>query len=261
MRWRNDRPAAGGPDQGGGGRARASPTPSISAWCNGGVWKTTDCRTDVDPDFDDQPTGSIGSIAVAPSDPNIIYVGSGEGLQRPDLSIGDGMYKSTDAGKTWTHLGLRDAPADSRRSRSIPRIRTGCSSRCWVILTARMRNAASSVPPTAARRSRKCSYKDENTGGNDVDSTPPIRTSSTQTLLGGASGSVGKRRLERTRRRDVQVDRRRHDVEALTKGLPARSERAAIAGPISPSRRAIQSAGARRGRGAADAASVVLSVR
>src|SRR4030088_1328929 len=75
---------------------------------NGGVWKTTDYGNTWAPIFDDQPTGSIGAIAVAPSDPNIIYVGSGEGLQRPDLSVGDGIYKSTDAGKTWTHLGLRD---------------------------------------------------------------------------------------------------------------------------------------------------------
>src|ERR1019366_2482772 len=50
----------------------------------------------------------VGSLAVAASNPNIIYAGSGEGLQRPDLSTGDGVYKSTDAGKTWTHLGLRD---------------------------------------------------------------------------------------------------------------------------------------------------------
>jgi photosystem II stability/assembly factor-like uncharacterized protein len=75
---------------------------------NGGVWKTTDTGRTWTPIFDDQPTGSIGSIAVAPSDPNIIYAGSGEGLARPDLSVGDGVYKSTDAGKTWTHLGLRD---------------------------------------------------------------------------------------------------------------------------------------------------------
>jgi photosystem II stability/assembly factor-like uncharacterized protein len=75
---------------------------------NGGVWKTTDYGRTWVPIFDDQPTGSIGAIAVAPSDPNIIYVGSGEGLQRPDLSTGDGIYKSTDAGRTWTRLGLRD---------------------------------------------------------------------------------------------------------------------------------------------------------
>src|SRR6202011_484938 len=76
---------------------------------NGGVWKTTDFGNTWWPIFDDQPTGSVGAIAVAPSNPNVIYVGSGEGLQRPDLSTGDGVYKSTDAGKTWTHLGLPDA--------------------------------------------------------------------------------------------------------------------------------------------------------
>lgn len=75
---------------------------------NGGVWKTNDAGRTWKPIFDDQPTGSIGDIAVAPSNPNVIYVGSGEGLQRPDLSTGDGIYKSTDAGKTWTHLGLRE---------------------------------------------------------------------------------------------------------------------------------------------------------
>ncbi len=76
---------------------------------NGGVWKTTDYGRVWVPLFDDQPSGSIGALAVAPSDPNVIYAGSGEGLHRPDLSTGDGMYKSIDAGKSWTHLGLRDA--------------------------------------------------------------------------------------------------------------------------------------------------------
>ncbi|HET7462326.1 MAG TPA: hypothetical protein VFJ82_13820 [Longimicrobium sp.] len=75
---------------------------------NGGVWKTNDYGRVWTPIFDDQPTGSIGAIAVAPSDPSVIYVGSGEGLQRPDLSTGDGIYRSADAGRTWTHLGLRD---------------------------------------------------------------------------------------------------------------------------------------------------------
>ena len=76
---------------------------------NGGVWRSTDYGSTWEPLFDDQPTGSIGAIAVAPSDPNVIYVGSGAGIIRPDLSTGDGMYKSVDAGATWTHLGLRDS--------------------------------------------------------------------------------------------------------------------------------------------------------
>src|SRR6476469_69041 len=97
-----------------GGRTRAvagvpsQPNVFYMAQVNGGVWKTEDYGHTWRPIFDDQPTGSVGCIAVAPSDPNVIYVGSGEGLQRPDLSVGDGIYKSVDAGKTWTHLGLRD---------------------------------------------------------------------------------------------------------------------------------------------------------
>src|SRR5580765_8112414 len=97
-----------------GGRTRAvsgvpsQPNVFYIGVCNGGVWKTNDYGRTWQPIFDDQPTGSIGAIAVAQSDPNVVYVGSGEGLHRPDLSVGDGIYKSTDAGKTWTHLGLRD---------------------------------------------------------------------------------------------------------------------------------------------------------
>ncbi len=75
---------------------------------NGGVWKTTNYARTWTPIFDNQDTGSIGALAVAPSDPNTVYVGSGEGLRRPDLSTGDGMYVSHDAGATWQHLGLRD---------------------------------------------------------------------------------------------------------------------------------------------------------
>jgi len=75
---------------------------------NGGVWKTTDYGRTWNPIFDDQPTGSVGALAIAPSNPEIIYVGSGEGLRRPDLSTGDGMYKSSDGGRSWQHLGLRD---------------------------------------------------------------------------------------------------------------------------------------------------------
>jgi photosystem II stability/assembly factor-like uncharacterized protein len=108
LRWRNV-----GPFRGGRTRAIAGvpsqPNVFYMAQNNGGVWKTTDAGRSWFPIFDDQPTGSIGAMAVSVSNPNVIYVGSGESLHRPDLSIGDGMYKSIDAGKTWTHLeGLRD---------------------------------------------------------------------------------------------------------------------------------------------------------
>jgi photosystem II stability/assembly factor-like uncharacterized protein len=76
---------------------------------NGGVWKTTDFGRTWLPVFDEQPTGSIGDVAVSPSNPNVVYAGSGEGIQRPDLSVGDGVYKSTDAGKTWVNTGLKEA--------------------------------------------------------------------------------------------------------------------------------------------------------
>ena len=109
MHWRSIGPFRGG-------RTRAisgvpsQPNVYYMAQNNGGVWKTTDSGRVWVPIFDDQPTGSIGALAVSVSDPNVIYVGSGESLHRPDLSIGDGMYKSTDAGKTWAHLEqLRDA--------------------------------------------------------------------------------------------------------------------------------------------------------
>jgi photosystem II stability/assembly factor-like uncharacterized protein len=108
LRWRAIGPFRGGRTVGAAGVVQ-QPNVFYIGVNNGGVWRTTDYGQTWSPIFDDQPTQSIGAIAVAPSDPNVIYVGSGEGLQRPDLSVGDGLYKSTDAGKTWQHLGLRDA--------------------------------------------------------------------------------------------------------------------------------------------------------
>ena len=101
-----------GPFRGGRTRAAAGvpsqPNVFYVGQVNGGVWKSDDYGRTWNPIFDHEPTQSIGAIAVSPSDPNIVYVSSGEGLHRPDLSVGDGIYKSTDAGKTWTHLGLRE---------------------------------------------------------------------------------------------------------------------------------------------------------
>ena len=73
---------------------------------SGGVWKSSDGGWHWKPIFDDQPAQSIGSIAIAPSDPNVVWVGTGESFIRSNVSIGNGVYKSTDAGKTWTHMGL-----------------------------------------------------------------------------------------------------------------------------------------------------------
>ncbi len=75
---------------------------------NGGVWKTEDSGRTWRPIFDQAPTGSVGDLAVSPSHPDIIYVGTGEGLHRPDLGVGDGIFRSADGGATWQHAGLGD---------------------------------------------------------------------------------------------------------------------------------------------------------
>src|SRR5205823_13394184 len=108
LRWRCIGPFRGGRTVGAAG-IPSQPNVFYAGVNNGGVWKTDDYGRVWRPLFDEQPTQSIGAVAVAPSDPNVLYAGSGEGLHRPDLSVGDGVYKSTDAGKTWTHLaGLED---------------------------------------------------------------------------------------------------------------------------------------------------------
>ena len=107
LEWRMIGPFRGGRTIGATG-VRGQPNVFYIGVNDGGVWKTTDYGHTWTAIFDAQPTGSIGDLAVAPSNPNVIYVGTGEGVQRPDLSTGDGVYKSSDAGKTWRHLGLRD---------------------------------------------------------------------------------------------------------------------------------------------------------
>ena len=119
LHWRNIGPFRGGRTRAVAG-VPSQPNVFYVAQVNGGVFKTTDYGRTWFPIFDDQPTGSVGCIAVAASNPNIIYVGSGEGLQRPDLSVGDGIYKSTDAGKTLdaSRPARRTAdPADRCRSK------------------------------------------------------------------------------------------------------------------------------------------------
>jgi len=108
IRWRSIGPFRGGRTVAVTG-VPGKPNVFYMAPNNGGVWKSDDYGRTWNPIFDGQPTGSIGALALAPSNPQIIYVGSGEGLRRPDLSVGDGIYKSSDGGQSWQHLGLRDA--------------------------------------------------------------------------------------------------------------------------------------------------------
>lgn len=107
LKWRNIGPHRGGRTVGATGVVQ-QPNVFYIGVNNGGVWKTTDYGRTWNPIFDEQYSGSIGDVMVAPSNPEVVYVASGEGIQRPDLSVGNGMYKSTDAGKTWSHLGLED---------------------------------------------------------------------------------------------------------------------------------------------------------
>ncbi len=170
LRWRAVGPYRGGRTKAVTGVA-SQPFTFYIGVCNGGVWKTTDAGRTWRPIFDDQPTGSIGWIEVAPSDPNVIYVGSGEGLPRPDLSTGDGIYKSTDAGKTWTHLGLRDG-------QQIPKIAIDPRNpnRLFVAVLGHPygpneeRGIFRSID--GGKSFQKVLYKDENTGGKDVDIDP-----------------------------------------------------------------------------------------
>jgi photosystem II stability/assembly factor-like uncharacterized protein len=170
MRWRSIGPLRAG-------RTRAlagvpsQPSVFYIGVCNGGVWKTNDYGRTWTPIFDDQPTGSIGAVAVAESDPNIVYVASGEGLQRPDLSVGDGIYKSSDAGKTWTHLGLRDG-------QQIPQIIVDPRNpeRVFVAVLGHPygpneeRGIFRSLD--GGRTFQKVLYKDENTGGSELAFEP-----------------------------------------------------------------------------------------
>src|SRR5438128_3377454 len=108
LKWRSIGPFRGGRVLAVTG-VRGQPETYYFGSVGGGVWKTNDAGRTWKPIFDSQPIASIGAIAVAPSDANVIYVGSGEADMRSSISNGNGMYKSTDGGKTWMHIGLEDS--------------------------------------------------------------------------------------------------------------------------------------------------------
>ena len=107
MRWRMLGPFRGGRVAAATGVA-GRPDEFYFGSVNGGVWKSIDAGRVWLPVFDSQPVASIGAIAVSASSPDTVYVGSGESTLRDSNGYGNGIYKSTDAGKTWTHIGLDD---------------------------------------------------------------------------------------------------------------------------------------------------------
>src|SRR5579864_4968787 len=133
----------------------------------GGVWKSTNGGVTWTPVFDREPVASIGSIAIAPSDPNVIYVGTGEACIRGDISYGDGVYKSVDGGKTWTNVGLKD-------TRHIGKVIVDPHNPN-VVFVAALGHAYGPNPERGIFRStdggktwEKVLYKDDKTGGIDV---------------------------------------------------------------------------------------------
>jgi photosystem II stability/assembly factor-like uncharacterized protein len=137
----------------------------------GGVWKTINSGRTWEPIFDSEPISSIGAVTVAPSDPNVIYVGTGEADMRSDISYGDGVYKSTDAGRTWQHVGLDD-------TRAIGRILVDPHNPDIVLVAALGHPYAPNAERGVFRSTdgghtwTKVLYKDENTGAVDLNADP-----------------------------------------------------------------------------------------
>src|SRR5215470_8487902 len=170
LRWRMI-----GPFRGGRSNAVASiegrPNVYYFGSVGGGVWKSTNGGETWEPIFDSQPIASIGALAIAPSNPDIIYVGTGEATLRSNLTYGNGMYKSTDAGKTWTHIGLVD-------SRHIARVLIDPRNP-EIVLVAALGEAYGPNPERGVFRStdggaswQKVLYKDENIGAVDLAPDP-----------------------------------------------------------------------------------------
>src|SRR5580700_6736728 len=137
----------------------------------GGVWKSTDGAMTWSPVFDKEGTSSIGSLAVANSNPNVVYVGTGEACIRGDISHGDGVYKTLDGGKTWKNVGLRD-------SRAIGKIVINPSNPD-IVFVAALGHPYGPNPERGVFRTTdggktwdKVLYKDENTGAVDVAFDP-----------------------------------------------------------------------------------------
>lgn len=170
LRWRMIGPFRGGRSIAVSG-VEGQPNVFYFGAVGGGVWKSTNAGETWQPIFDGQPTGSIGALAVAQSNPEVIYVGTGEADFRSDLTYGNGVYKSLDGGKTWKNIGLRE-------SRHIARIVIDPRNPD-VALVAAMGSAYGPSPERGIYRStdggatwQRVLYKDDNTGAIDIAPDP-----------------------------------------------------------------------------------------
>ncbi|MCK7541250.1 MAG: hypothetical protein MZV63_65370 [Marinilabiliales bacterium] len=185
---------------------------------NGGVWKTVNAGTTFEPIFDGQPKLSIGDVAVAPSDPNVVWVGTGEPYCARSSNSGDGVWKSTDAGKTWTNMGLGD-------THHIARVVIHPANPDVVYVAAMghlfSENAERGVFKTAdgGRSWKKVLYVDDRIGAVDLT----LVKSAPDTLLRGdvrEGATALDLQPRRTGECHPQDDRRREDVDAA-RGRPA----------------------------------------
>jgi photosystem II stability/assembly factor-like uncharacterized protein len=231
LQWRSIGPYRGGRTVGAAGVPQ-QPNVFYIGVNNGGVWKTTDYGRTWFPIFDDQSTGSIGTIAVAPSNPDVIYVGSGEGLHRPDLSTGNGIYKSTDGGKTWTHLGLQDG-------QQIPKIAVDAKNADRIFVAV----LGHPYGPNKERGIYKSEdggktftnvlYIDENTGGDDVSIDPNNPNTIFATLWQSREGPWENGEWSGTKGGIYKSTDGGNSWKKLSKDLPANMVQAHIA--IAPS--------------------------
>ncbi len=185
LRWRSIGPARGGRSIAVAGSS-SRPDEYYFGATGGGLWKTTDggvtWRAVSDGFF---KTSSVGAVAVAESNPDVVYAGMGEVQLRGNVIQGDGIYKSTDGGKTWTHVGLD-------KTMAIGRIRVHPSNPDVVYVAAlgnpvrsEPRARASSSPPTAAKTWSQVLFRDDRTGAVDLAMDPQESGRAVRRVLGG----------------------------------------------------------------------------